>query len=91
MYMAITTNLVFCIATIHNVYFILFHLLSFMMQEDLHQRSKDNLCPQPEIITCTLINYITLQLLNYTHYTVAHSRLMHTNFKIQLVGYWGIF
>jgi len=24
MYIAITTNLVFCIATIHNVYFILF-------------------------------------------------------------------
>jgi len=34
------------------------------MQEDLHQRSEDNLCPQPEMITYTLINYITLQLLN---------------------------
>jgi len=44
--------------------FIFIYLLNFMMQEDLHQRSEDNLCLQPEIITYTLINYITLQLLN---------------------------
>ena len=30
------------------------------MQENLHQGSVDNLCPQPEVYTYTLINYITV-------------------------------
>ena len=50
-----------------ELFYLFIYLLSFMMQEDLHQRSEGNLCPQPEIITYTLINYSVhyiLQLLN---------------------------
>jgi len=38
------------------------------MQEDLHQRSEGNLCPQPEIITYTLINYSVHYIFHYYYY-----------------------
>ena len=53
------------------------------MQENLHQGSVDNLCPQPEVYSYTLTNYITTTV-NYsmTYLTKSNYVLITTSLQI---------